>query len=103
MRIVVHDFIGHAFQVQLSRELARRGHNVLHLHFPAFETPKGPLLPRPADPPGLAIEGLSIKARYRKYSFVSRLRAETRYGEVCNQRINAFKPDVVLSGNTPPL
>ncbi len=30
MRILVHDYSGHPFQAQLSRELARRGHDVVH-------------------------------------------------------------------------
>jgi len=30
MRIGIHDFSGHPFQVQLSRELASRGHEVVH-------------------------------------------------------------------------
>ncbi|RMF52223.1 MAG: glycosyltransferase WbuB, partial [Bacteroidetes bacterium] len=32
MRILVHDYAGHPFQVQLSRALARRGHDVLHAY-----------------------------------------------------------------------
>jgi len=30
MRLLIHDYAGHPFQVQLSRELARRGHSVTH-------------------------------------------------------------------------
>ena len=40
MRIVVHDYAGHPNQVYLSRELARRGHQVLHLYAGSFETPR---------------------------------------------------------------
>ena len=32
MKIIVHDYAGHPFQVQLSRRLASRGHEVLHLY-----------------------------------------------------------------------
>ena len=41
LRVVVHDYVGHPFQVQLSRELARRGMDVLHLHCGSFRTGKG--------------------------------------------------------------
>ena len=40
VRIVVCDYSGHAFPAQLSRELSRRGHDVLHLHFDEFQSPK---------------------------------------------------------------
>lgn len=30
MKILVHDYPGYAFPIQLSRELAKRGHRVLH-------------------------------------------------------------------------
>ena len=31
MRILIHDFAGHPFQMQLSRQLAARGHFVTHV------------------------------------------------------------------------
>jgi hypothetical protein len=48
MRIAVCDYCGHPFQVQLSRQLARRGHDVLHLHSADFVTPKGAVEHLPA-------------------------------------------------------
>lgn len=102
MRIVVHDFIGLAFPVQLSRELAQRGHAVLHLHFPAFETPKGDLGRQPGDPPTLAIEGITIPTGYDKYKFVKRIVQEFLYARRCAERILSFSPDVVLSADATP-
>ena len=32
-RILVHDWAGYPYPVEVSRELARRGHTVRHLHF----------------------------------------------------------------------
>ena len=43
MRIIVHDYAGHPFEVQLSRELAARGHDVLHLYCGSTHTPRGDL------------------------------------------------------------
>ena len=43
LRILVSDYSGHPFQVQLSRELARRGHEVIHSYSAGFQTPKGNL------------------------------------------------------------
>lgn len=56
MKIIVSDYSGHPFQVQLSRELARRGHQVKHLHFAEFQTPKGNLQRQAADPATFDIE-----------------------------------------------
>lgn len=41
MRLLVHDYSGHPHQVQLSRELAKRGHEVLHLYAGFLQTPRG--------------------------------------------------------------
>ena len=101
MRILVHDYSGHPFQVQLSRELARRGHEVLHVFASFFQTPKGALEVGPADPPTLAIEALDIGEPFEKHSFLKRVRQEIRYGNVSAARLRAFAPDVVLSSNVP--
>jgi glycosyltransferase involved in cell wall biosynthesis len=102
MRIAVHDFVGHPFQVQLSRELARRGHTVLHLYLPAFNSPKGRLARSGDDPPGFDVVGVAGIQEYPKYSYVSRYRADKRYARSCADLLEKFDPDVVLSGNAPP-
>ena len=101
MRIVVHDYTGHPFQVQLSRELARRGHEVLHLHFAGFQTPKGALVKRADDPPSFAVEPFDLERPFAKYRFVRRLLQERQLGRILAERISAFAPDVVISANAP--
>ena len=102
MRIVVHDYSGHPFQVQLSRELASQGHDVLHLHSESFQTPKGGVRLRADDPASFAVEGISIHERFSKYGhFALRRRQEIRYGYAAATRIDAFAPEVVISANTP--
>ncbi len=101
LRIAVHDYSGHPFQVQLSRALAKRGHEVLHLYSTRFQTPRGPLARVPDDPTSFAIEGIDLGERFHKYSFVRRLLQERRYGDLLAHRLVAFEPDVVISTNTP--
>lgn len=101
MRILVHDYSGHPFQVQLSRELARRGHDVLHIHAPFFQTPKGDLEVTADDPPTLAIEPVDIGEPFQKHRFVARIRQEIRYGHLSAARMREFAPDAVLSANVP--
>lgn len=101
MRLVVHDYSGHAFPIQLSRELARRGHQVLHLYSVSFQTPKGGLAPRADDPASLEIRGLSLDRPFAKYDFVRRVLQERAYGRLAAQAICEFRPEVVISGNSP--
>ncbi len=101
MRLVVHDYAGHPFQVQLSRALAGRGHEVLHLHFSQLQTPKGAVTPRETDPATFEIEGLALSRPYKKYSFVKRRFQDRSYGRMVAERIVRYRPDVVISGNTP--
>ncbi len=101
LRVVVHDFSGFPFPVQLSRQLARRGHRVLHLHCPSYRAGKGDLELRDDDPPTLEIEPLDMGGRFEKYSAVKRVRQEVTYGSRLGRRIAEQRPDVVLSGDTP--
>jgi len=101
MRIAVHDYSGHPFQIQLSRELARRGHEVLHLHFAGFQTPKAALVRRADDPPSFAVEAIDLDRPFAKYRLVRRLFQERQLGRILAKRISAFGPDVVISANAP--
>ncbi|HXQ68356.1 MAG TPA: hypothetical protein VN980_17435, partial [Alphaproteobacteria bacterium] len=101
MRILVHDYSGHAFPVQLSRALARRGHEVLHLYAAFFQSPKGKLALAPDDSASLAIEGLELGEPFAKYRFLTRRAQEQAYGALLAGRVAAFRPELVLCGQTP--
>lgn len=101
MRILIHDYAGHPFQVQLSRSLAKRGYRVLHAYCRSFQTPRGPLLKRNSDPATLDIVGIHLSEPINKYSFVKRRMQDITYGKLLAGEITQFRPDVVISGNTP--
>jgi glycosyltransferase involved in cell wall biosynthesis len=101
LRIAIHDFSGHPFQVELARELAARGNQVVHLHAASFQTPKGRLSTDADDPQSLEIAGLDLGEPFLKYSFLRRVRQERRYGHILVERLAGFDPDVVISANTP--
>ena len=101
MRIALHDFAGHPFQFQLSRALAARGHEVRHFYFAGDIGPKGRTAREESDPASFSIESLQIGRPYLKADFVGRWRNDTAYGRVAGQALGRFKPDVVISGNTP--
>jgi len=100
-RYLVHDYAGHPFSADLSRELARRGHEVLHLYFADGQSPKGDLVLRPGDADGLRIEGVDLGEPFQKHHFVRRLRQERAYGRLFGARVKSFQPDAILSGNGP--
>jgi colanic acid biosynthesis glycosyl transferase WcaI len=101
MRVLVHDYAGHPFQVQLSRELARRGHDLLHLHCGSLRTGKGAVEGRAADVGRFRVDSVSLRREFEKYSPWTRLRHERAYGLKVTERLGDFHPDVVLSANTP--
>lgn len=103
MRILIHDYSGHPFQVQLSRHLAAWGHGVRHAYSAAVETPRGPLEPAPEDPPTFDVVSLAVGRTLAKYDPVKRLRQEVAYAEELSQQIRDLEPDVVLSGNCNPV
>jgi len=101
MRILVHDFVGHPFPAQLSRELARRGHQVVHTHLEGFQGPKGRLQKLSTDPESLTIIATQLPEAFRKYSPVQRFWAQRKYARQIRKLIEQTDPDVVLSGQTP--
>ncbi|MBR0797147.1 glycosyltransferase family 4 protein [Bradyrhizobium jicamae] len=101
VKILVHDYAGHPFQVDLSRELASRGHQVTHAYFHGDHGPKGRLERSPSDPANLSFKGLSLPRAYDKTSFVRRRFDDVAYGKAVASLIRTLKPDLVISGNTP--
>ena len=99
--IFLHDYAGHPFQAELSRELARRGLRVVHAFFADDIGPKGDLQRRSDDPEGLSFEPISLGEPYSKESFVKRRFQDVRYGAAVAAAVARIKPDVVISGNTP--
>ncbi|GAA2888487.1 glycosyltransferase family 4 protein [Streptomyces mexicanus] len=98
MRILVHDYSGHPFQAQLSRELARRGHEVVHSTCTAYVSGKGNLA---ADVTGLRVATIGDGVRLRKDAYVRRLGQETRLGLELARQVRREKPDVALLSNLP--
>ncbi|MDB5395209.1 MAG: glycosyltransferase WbuB [Rhodospirillales bacterium] len=101
MRIVICDYSGHPFQIELSRRLAKRGHSVLHLHFAEFQTPKGAVTPLPDDAPTFTVEGITLGQNFEKDRFLRRRFQEVEVGKLIAARALAFRPDIVIGCNMP--
>jgi glycosyltransferase involved in cell wall biosynthesis len=101
MRIFVNDFSGHPFQIQLSREFAKRGHEVEHVYFSGnTSTPKGAVHHSHVHH-NLKIHGLHIRRKFAKHSIRNRRAADIEYGIEVAKAVHKFRPHAVLSSNMP--
>lgn len=101
MNIVIHDYAGHPFQVELSRRLALRQHRVTHIYFAGDKGPKGNMVVDQAEANNLSIEAIGNVANYSKTNFFKRRAGDIEYGRLVAERIKQLSPDIVISGNTP--
>ena len=99
-RIVVHDYGGYPFSLELGRELARRGFNVLYLYCPAYISGKGRIRRNSGDPERFSCEAVPLQ-RFDKHAVWRRAAQEWRYGRMLVARLGEMQPAVVLSANTP--
>ena len=98
--VLVNDYAGHPFQIDLSNELARRGHAVTHAFCNTNVTPRGALGQSERGP---SIVGISTGQGFDKYNIVKRLGAELRYGLKSVRLMRKAQPDVCINSNVPVL
>lgn len=99
LTILVHDYAGHPFQAQLSRELARRGHRVTHSYCAAYASGKGRLAAEPDET--VVFEPIGEGQQIAKMRFRKRLVQELRLGREMAQQVRRHRPDVVMVANVP--
>jgi colanic acid biosynthesis glycosyl transferase WcaI len=73
--VLISDYAGHAFTVELARTLRERGHEVVYTYCGSVVTPKGNL----DDHTGIVVP-VSAGPRFDKYHLGRRLVSELRYG-----------------------
>ena len=98
-RVLVHDFAGHPFQIDLSCELARRGHVVQHVYCRSYTSGKGRL--DADEDTDLRVVGLDVGECFDRYSPMRRVRQEAAYGRRFVQIAGRFRPDVIVNCNVP--
>ncbi|MDT0202586.1 glycosyltransferase family 4 protein [Nocardioides sp. AE5] len=97
MRILLHDYSGHPFQVELSRELARRGHRVTHSYCPAWPSGKGHLVAEPGET--LVFDPVGPTEAIDKSRFVRRLWLDLVVGWELLRQVRRTKADVAMLSN----
>jgi glycosyltransferase involved in cell wall biosynthesis len=101
LNLFVHEYSGHAFGTQLSRELARQGHQVTHAYSAAIESPRGAIHPHADDPADFRILPIGVSGSLDKYNLLHRVIQERHYGNLLADAILAARPEVVILGTTP--
>jgi len=97
MKVLIHDFSGHAFTIQLARELAKNNISIKYVYSNNFQAPKGTLEDLSTDPVNLKITGIDLKTGFKKYSYISRFISEQNYSRLYLKEIQSYSPDVILS------
>lgn len=99
MRILLHDYSGHPFQVELSRELSRRGNEVTHSYCDAYTSGKGHLQAEHGE--SITFDPIGVGVVIAKMSFGKRLLQELGFGLDLGRQVRRTKPDVVMASNVP--
>lgn len=98
-KIIVHDFAGHPFQLDLSKEFSLNDeYKLFHIYFDSGLGPKGDFANNKSD---VEIIGIKLPIKYSKNNIFKRVICEFIYGLYLFLWLNKIKPDVVLSGNCP--
>lgn len=102
MKILLHDYSGHPFQAELSRELAGRGHEVTHSYNASYVSGKSGLSEQD-DVPGLRVRALRMSGDFAKYRPWTRVRQEASYARTLLRHVRQERPDLMLVCNVPLL
>jgi colanic acid biosynthesis glycosyl transferase WcaI len=98
MNLLLHDYGGYAFSLQLAEHLAGLGHPVHYLHGGAMQAVQRSR--RQSGHPNLRIDSAQIEAPFAKYNFVKRWAQERQYGARLATRAAQIQPDVIISTNS---
>lgn len=101
MRILVHDYAGHPYAVQLSRALAALHHNVLHVFCASNPMPQGSLARQKDDPKSFDVRPISLARTIQKAKFIKRRAQEVEHAKLAADVVRSFGPDIVISGSAP--
>ena len=101
LRIAVHDFSGHPFQLELSRALAEKGHQVLHLYCEDYVSGRGAVRRTDTDPASLEIRAVGMGSSWDRYSPWKRVRQELTYAVRAWAELEDYRPDALVTCNVP--
>ena len=100
MRIILHEMGTYGQNQQLAIALAGLGHEVAYAYCPSCQTPsRSAMYFSPDD--GVTVLGVELDAEYTKRNLLKRFLQERAYGAKAAAAMARFRPDLIISGNTP--
>ena len=100
MRILLNDYSGHAFTYELGLKISSY-HNVFYCYADFFQTPKADFNSKKKDSRKISTNPISIKKKFNKYNFFTRISREISYGETVINLIKKTNSQLVICANTP--
>jgi putative colanic acid biosynthesis glycosyltransferase WcaI len=100
MRIIVHEMGTYSQNQQLAKALASFGHDVAYAYCPSFQTPSRPSMCFSPDD-GVTLLEAELEGGFTKRNFLRRFLQERAYGAKAATEMARFRPDLIISGNTP--
>jgi colanic acid biosynthesis glycosyl transferase WcaI len=99
MRILINDFGGYPFPIQLSKFLANKGYEIAHTYVSNIATPHGNM--ENEEDSKLKIFPMMLNTEFKKYSVIGRFKGEFEYAKKVSKLLKSYKPDIFVSANTP--
>lgn len=100
LKVLLHDYSGHAHTVRLARAVSELGYQASYVSFAGFPTPKGKV-DGEGGASGFKATQLNISRPFDKDNLLRRLVQELEYASVLEQHVAAERPDVIVSSNSP--
>jgi len=103
IKLLLNDFGGYPFPVELAHFLSKTGYDVVHCYCDSLVTTPNAFEKNITSSNTSGIETIPIRlhAPFNKYSWVKRWSQEREYGHLVSKLIGRIKPSIVLSANTP--
>lgn len=101
MKLLLHDYGGHDFTVQLARQLAVLGHEVSYYSFSGFDTPKGKVSRNSDDLKNFKITQICIPGEFQKDNLAKRYFQQLEYAKILKRHVLREQPDILMSSNSP--
>ena len=100
MKILLNDYSGHSHTFDLAKKLSPN-HIIDYCYADFFQTPKADFSIKNISLKRFFINPISIKKKFDKYNFATRIIREISYGKEVINLINKKNPQLVICANTP--
>jgi glycosyltransferase involved in cell wall biosynthesis len=100
MKILLNDYSGHTQTFDLAKKLSPN-HIIDYCYADFFQTPKADFSIKNISLKRFFINPISIKKKFDKYNFATRIIREISYGKEVINLINKKNPQLVICANTP--